>query len=90
MSPPGRPKGEFRSAQHEGAPMSLPSKPIGAPIGAEPGLGAQVPVEIGQAVDVVHLGKTPRVTLVDHFAWQPPPLGKTVRKPPIAGKRRGR
>ena len=23
MSPPGRPKGEFRSAQHEGTPMSL-------------------------------------------------------------------
>ncbi len=22
MSPPGRPKGEFRSAQHEGAPVS--------------------------------------------------------------------
>jgi hypothetical protein len=22
MSPPGRPKGEYRSAQHEGTPMS--------------------------------------------------------------------
>ncbi len=24
MSPPGRPKGEFRSAQHEGTPVSTP------------------------------------------------------------------
>ena len=24
MSPPGRPKGEFRSAQHEGRPVSAP------------------------------------------------------------------
>ena len=24
MSPPGRPKGEFRSAQHEGTPVSPP------------------------------------------------------------------
>ena len=24
MSPPGRPKGEFRSAQHEGTPVSAP------------------------------------------------------------------
>ena len=25
MSPPGRPKGEYRSAQHEGNPMSIAS-----------------------------------------------------------------
>ena len=25
MSPPGRPKGEFRSAQHEGTPVTLPN-----------------------------------------------------------------
>jgi hypothetical protein len=26
MSPPGRPKGEYRSAQHEGTPMSAPGR----------------------------------------------------------------
>ena len=26
MSPPGRPKGEFRSAQHEGIPGSAPGR----------------------------------------------------------------
>jgi len=29
MSPPGRPKGEYRSAQHEGAPISPPGRPKG-------------------------------------------------------------
>ena len=29
MSPPGRPKGEFRSAQHEGTPVSPPGRPKG-------------------------------------------------------------
>ena len=29
MSPPGRPKGEFRSAQHEGIPGSPPGRPKG-------------------------------------------------------------
>ena len=29
MSLPGRPKGEFRSAQHEGTPVSLPGRPKG-------------------------------------------------------------
>ncbi len=29
MSLPGRPKGEFRSAQHEGCLMSLPGRPKG-------------------------------------------------------------
>ena len=27
MSPPGRPKGEYRSAQHEGSPVSPPGYP---------------------------------------------------------------
>ena len=27
MSAPGRPKGEFRSAQHEGTPVSAPGRP---------------------------------------------------------------
>ncbi len=29
MSPPGRPKGEFRSAQHGGTLMSPPGRPKG-------------------------------------------------------------
>ena len=29
MSPPGRPKGEYRSAQREGAPKSPPGRPKG-------------------------------------------------------------
>ena len=29
MSPPGRPKGEYRSAQHEGTPVSPPGRPKG-------------------------------------------------------------
>ena len=29
MSPPGRPKGEYRSAQHAGCPMSPPGRPKG-------------------------------------------------------------
>ena len=29
MSPPGRPKGEFRSAQHVGTPVSPPGRPKG-------------------------------------------------------------
>ena len=29
MSPPGRPKGEYRSAQREGAPVSPPGRPKG-------------------------------------------------------------
>ena len=27
MNPPGRPKGEYRSAQHEGAPVNPPGRP---------------------------------------------------------------
>ena len=30
MSPPGRPKGAYRSAQHEGATGSSPGRPKGA------------------------------------------------------------
>ena len=29
MSPPGRPKGEYRSAQHEGTPVTPPGHPKG-------------------------------------------------------------
>ena len=30
MSPPGRPKGEYRSAQHEGRPLSVCARVVGA------------------------------------------------------------
>ncbi len=45
MSPPGRPKGEYRSAQHEGTPVNTPGRPEdesrsvqheGAPVGGPP------------------------------------------------------
>ena len=29
MNPPGRPKGEYRSAQHEGTPVCPPGRPKG-------------------------------------------------------------
>ncbi len=29
MSTPGRPKGEYRSAQHEGSPLRTPGRPKG-------------------------------------------------------------
>ena len=35
MSPPGRPKGEHRSAQHEGIPMSPPGRPKGEYLSAQ-------------------------------------------------------
>jgi endogenous inhibitor of DNA gyrase (YacG/DUF329 family) len=31
MRPPGHSQGEFRSAQHEGTPVSLPDSPASAP-----------------------------------------------------------
>ena len=36
MSPPGRPKGEYRSAQREGTPMSPPGRPKGEYRSARP------------------------------------------------------
>jgi len=35
MSPPGRPEGEYRSAQHEGTPASPPGRPEGEAVGAQ-------------------------------------------------------
>lgn len=32
MSAPGRPKGEYRSAEHEGTPVNPPAKPAGRPL----------------------------------------------------------
>jgi alkylated DNA nucleotide flippase Atl1 len=40
-------------------------------------------------VDVLALGKLPRVVHVETLAWTPPPLGKAAGKPP-AGKRKPR
>ena len=35
MSPPGRPKGEFLSAQRAGRPMFPPGRPKGESLGAQ-------------------------------------------------------
>ena len=35
MSPPGRPKGEYRSAQREGTPVSPPGRPKGEYLSAQ-------------------------------------------------------
>lgn len=69
MSPPGRPKGEFRSAQHEGTPVS-PKPPEGAvvPIAAKPS-GGVAPARIesarlfggAQEVHILHLGNVYRL-----------------------------
>jgi alkylated DNA nucleotide flippase Atl1 len=44
------------------------------------GVEAQARVLSAEGVTVLHLGKLPRVTEVSHFAWTPPPLGKSPRK----------
>ena len=44
MSPPGRPKGEYRSAQHEGSPTGVP--PSRLETGERP-LGGQGPCPLG-------------------------------------------
>ena len=47
------------------------------------GVEAQARRLTDEGVDVLFLGKTPRVTTVEHFAWDPPLLGKAaLRKPP--------
>ena len=41
MSPPGRPKGEYRSAQREGNPVTPPGRPKGECRSAQRGGGIQ-------------------------------------------------
>ena len=41
MSPPGRPKGEYRSAQHEGPPVSPPGRPVSADPAAQDAEGGR-------------------------------------------------
>jgi alkylated DNA nucleotide flippase Atl1 len=41
------------------------------------GVVAQARVLATEGVTVLHVGKVPRVTEVEHFAWTPPPLGKS-------------
>ncbi len=43
------------------------------------GVAAQTRLLTVESIDVLHMGKTPRVTLVEHFAWTPPPLGRKTR-----------
>jgi hypothetical protein len=51
MSPPGRPKGEFRSAQHEGTTMSPPGRGKGEFHGApHEGMPVMVPGHAGQDI----------------------------------------
>lgn len=54
------------------------------------GIAAQARALAAEGVVVLHLGKVPRVTEVTHFAWTPPPLGKSPRvldAPPARKKR---
>ncbi len=94
MSPPGRPKGEYRSAQREGDHMSPPGRPKGeyrsvqregGPI-RPPQAGAIVVAGAGQAgghaaVALRQHGYAGRVLLVGaepHAPYERPPLSKAV------------
>lgn len=49
------------------------------------GIEAQARRLGSEGVELFHLGKTPRVSDVEHFGWQPPLLGKAAgRRPPEA------
>ncbi|MEZ4403550.1 MAG: MGMT family protein [Kofleriaceae bacterium] len=51
------------------------------------GLAAQARALDVEGVTVLRLGAVPKVTVVTHFAWTPPPLGKRP-KPVVPGRRR--
>ncbi len=59
MSPPGRPKGEYRSAQREGTPVSPPGRPKGEYRSAQRE-GTPVSLLGGPKVGDVPLGATAR------------------------------
>src|SRR5256714_9744663 len=65
MSTPGRPKYEFRSAQHEGLPMSIPPPPHTDPRGF---LRALYDAAVERALPAAHIGAF----------LPPPPRGRTV------------
>lgn len=44
------------------------------------GDAAQAKLLEKEDVEVMHLGKTRRLSDVDHYAWSPPPLGKRARR----------
>ena len=46
------------------------------------GVAAQARALAAEGIVVLHLGKTPKVTTVEHFGWHPPPLGKAAAKKP--------
>lgn len=54
------------------------------------GIAAQARMLASEGVTVLHLGKVPKVTTVEHFAWRPPPLGKGAGKGGAAGKVTGK
>ena len=87
MSPPGRPKGEYRCAQHEGTPVSPPSRPKGTEgIAATPGQ-AQALIGTGQ---VRHERLRPvahRFAYASYFLMLPL---RTLRDAPCAALRRNR
>ncbi len=75
MSPPGRPKGEYRSAQHEGRPVS-------GPAGAKPALllGARVPKRLVERLSA----------RFDVLGPTPPPFPASVAALPLADAKRVR
>jgi alkylated DNA nucleotide flippase Atl1 len=55
------------------------------------GVEVQARALTAEGVTVLHVGKLPRVTTVEHFAWRPPPLGKAAaKKPPVTPRKRAR
>lgn len=50
------------------------------------GPAAQARLLAADGVEVLHLGKLPRLTDVDHYAWSPPLLGKAAGRKPAPGK----
>jgi hypothetical protein len=56
MSPPGRPKGEYRSAQHEGTPVNAPLERNGVVI--DDGFAEAFPMKATRLLITARLGAT--------------------------------
>jgi alkylated DNA nucleotide flippase Atl1 len=65
----GRPAPYWRMVHDNGSLVEFPTG----------GVAAQIRRLTQEGIDVLHVGGAPRVTLVEHFAWAPPPLGRKVR-----------
>jgi maltooligosyltrehalose trehalohydrolase len=69
MSPPGRPKGEDRSAQHEGTPVSVHTMPFGAEVLPDGGTRFRLwAPAVSEVVLLLGEGDTRRVTLQSNTA----------------------